>query len=88
MLLFTKENAMKDKTVNFIYALVVGKVSTGDMNLKNVWDNEMAVKFFINHFIPTFPPKETAIGIPVSYHHLWRDYKNTDIRTRIKKRKK
>ena len=64
---------MEDRTVNFIFALVVGRASTGDINLKNVWDNEGAVKFFVSHFIMDFQQREIATGIPTSYYHLWKD---------------
>lgn len=63
---------MEIRTINFIFALVIGKSSTGDLNFKNVWDNKKAIEFFVGHFVPSFSPNETANGIPTSYYHSWR----------------
>lgn len=76
---------METKTINFIFALVVGKAITGHkigISPKNIWKNKKAVDFFVSHFIVGFFTKETTIGIGTSYFHMVIDYNNTAIRQR------
>lgn len=46
---------MNGKLINFIYALIIGRVSVPTaktwISCNNIWQDEGAVRFFYDHFI-------------------------------------
>lgn len=58
---------MHDKYINFIYALVVGKTSTGK-GAFDIWDCEEGVKYFVDIVMPCFMPDKMIFNGGEGYH--------------------